>query len=192
MDLETAKIELLLEASRNNNQLFLVEKPESRYVKGFSAPYELRDIYISALASLAREGSIKPLFKNPEMHLYLVTAIAPSVPSLDSAKARILEEIENYQFIYKIHSSDGEYVQCQSENFARFDSVRILYLRALGELLRRGKIDVKKENRDVCVYAAPKRPDPPQAEIVSRSFEYESIVEIEPLDEIDSSLDLVA
>jgi hypothetical protein len=153
MDLQTAKMELLLDASKNRNQIIKVEKADGAYVKGHSLPSEVRSKFIAALDSLLQEGALKPIFKNSEMEMFAVTAQAAELTTLSSARQRILQEFQDNKYVYKIHSPRGEFVQCAGENFEQFEYSRILFMRALHELLYSGKIDVVSDCREICTYA---------------------------------------
>ena len=189
MDLETAKKEILYDAAQNKNRIYLMGLTDSACVKGYYAPVEWRQIYVAALNALQLEGSVEPIFKNKEMQLFAVTAMAPAVETLNSAKEKILQEIQTNGFIYKIHSRNGEFVQCADENFADFEGTRMLYNRALGELLRRGVVDVVEETREMCTYAMPKVWHEQPAAVQFESFEPEP-AETETLD--PPTLELVA
>jgi hypothetical protein len=144
MDLNNAKSQLLSEAAASNNQLFKVDNLDGVYVKGFSIPIELRELFVAGLDSLLQEGEITSLFTNAQLQVFGLTA--------GSSMLRILQEIQDHIHIYKIHSSAGEFVQCACENFDHYDSSRIVFLRALGDLLHSGEIDVVSECREMCVY----------------------------------------
>jgi hypothetical protein len=152
MDLNNAKSQLLSEAAASNNQLFKVDNLDGVYVKGFSIPIELRELFVAGLDSLLQEGEITSLFTNAQLQVFGLTAGSSMLVTVKSAKLRILQEIQDHIHIYKIHSSAGEFVQCACENFDHYDSSRIVFLRALGDLLHSGEIDVVSECREMCVY----------------------------------------
>jgi hypothetical protein len=152
MDIADAKVELLHSASLNGNQLFKVGAFDGIYVKGYGTPEESRDIFVAALDSLAQDGSIAALFRNNEIQVFSITKSAAPMVTLQSAKQRILQEIEEYGYVYKVHSHTGEFVQFVGENFEHVEYSRILYLRALGELLHAGEIDVHSDTREMCTY----------------------------------------
>jgi hypothetical protein len=152
MDIADARVELLQFASLNGNQLFKVDASDGVYVKGYGIPEGSRDLYVAALDSLTHDGSVTPLFRNNEIQLFSITNFAASMVTLDSAKERILQEMEEYGYVYKIHSHTGEFVQFVGENFEQVEYSRILFMRALGDLLHSGQIDVHSDTREMCIY----------------------------------------
>jgi hypothetical protein len=108
--------------------------------------------FIAALDSLLQEGSVKPIFKNSEMEMFAVTAQAAELVTLSSARERILQELQDNNYVYKVHGAKGEFVQCAGENFEQFEYSRILFMRALNDLLYSGKIDVVSDCREMCTY----------------------------------------
>jgi len=150
MNIEVAKWNILEEAARHSNQIFKVATGDGYYVKGYCSPDELRCIYIAALDSLLQHGLIKHVFTNKDFELYAVNACATELTTMHSATERILAELDATGSVYKIHSHQGEFVQCGDNAFDQFEHERIVFMRALHVLLHSGKIRVVSESREMC------------------------------------------
>lgn len=153
--LEQAQDELLREATKNSMQICRVRHDNGDFVKarrGYSHPEELRTLYVQAFDELVRRGKIRALLRNKDLELY---EVAPNtlgvswVTSKRRAKEVILTEAQRFQFVYKVHSPDGEFVQVGPRPFAEIDEERILFLEALSELTRENKLELVADTREL-------------------------------------------
>ncbi|MGH9550926.1 MAG: hypothetical protein ACRD3W_16210 [Terriglobales bacterium] len=147
--LENAQYELLREAERFGNQICKLKTADGEFVKvrtGYSHPEERRDLYMQALADLVTRGRLRLVLQNKTLELYEVCSLNGEVTSVRHALEKLTREIEEHGTVYKIHSGDGEYVQVGSTVYCDIEEERILFLEALCELVRHGKVEVKNDS----------------------------------------------
>jgi len=153
--LQYAQDELLREAAKAGNQLCKLKHSAGTFIKaryGYSHPEELREHYMQAFDQLVAEGKVKLVLENKDLELYELVKDSTRISTKEHARKVILHEAERAIEIYKIHSSDGEFVQVGSEAYWEIDEERILFLEALGELAHHNKLRIVWDSKELCRY----------------------------------------
>ncbi|CAN5589503.1 hypothetical protein BH11CYA1_BH11CYA1_40380 [soil metagenome] len=162
--LEQTKIALLREASKTLNTISKIKSDGAEFVKckhAYAQPEEIRTLYLAALESLIEDGSTELVLTNEYLDLFELKQVSP-VATLSAAKDALLKQLKQDGRIYKIHSPQGEFVQCKKfalggaklfDGDENEEESRIVFLRALSELMRYGKIDLVSESREMSVFA---------------------------------------
>ncbi|MFA6213604.1 MAG: hypothetical protein WCT03_26990 [Candidatus Obscuribacterales bacterium] len=160
--LEQTKIALLREASKTLNTISKVKSDGAEFVKckhAYAHPEEIRTLYLQALDSLIEDGSTELVLTNEYLDLFELKQTTP-LSTLAAAKEALLRQLKQDGRIYKIHSPQGEFVQCKKFALGGADrpdeneeESRIVFLRALSELMRYGKVDLVSESREMSVFA---------------------------------------
>lgn len=160
--LEQTKIALLREASSILNTISKVKGDGAEFVKckhAYDRPEEIRTLYLLALDALIEDGAIELVLTNEYLDLFELKQCA-QVSTLAAAKEVLLRQLKLDGRIYKIHSPRGEFVQCRKFALGGADSTdeneeesRIIFLKALSELMRSGKIDLISESREMTVFS---------------------------------------
>lgn len=156
MQIEELKLEILREARKNKQQIFKVKSSDTEFVKvrrGYSQPEEARIMYLDALTELVDSGLVSNIFDNTNIELFELTRSGDtSCPTVRSAREEITEALQMNGRIYKVHSAAGEFIQSVSQCFKRNEDERIVYLKALHELLYHGVVQVASENREMATF----------------------------------------
>ncbi|MFA7341259.1 MAG: hypothetical protein WC028_31040 [Candidatus Obscuribacterales bacterium] len=160
--LEQTKIALLREAAKTLNTISKVKSGGEAFVKckhAYDHPEEIRTLYLHALDSLIEDGATELVLTNEYLDLFEVKQTT-QISTLDAAKDALLRQLKQDGRIYKIHSPLGEFVQCKKFALGGADrpdeneeESRIMFLKALSELMRYGKIDLVSESREMTVFA---------------------------------------
>ncbi len=159
--LEQTKMALLREASTTLNTISKVKRDGLEFVKckrAFDRPEETRTLYLLALDALVEEGATELVLTNEYLDLFELKQPI-QISTLAGAKDALLRQLNQDGRIYKIHGPEGEFVQCRKFALGGSDSTdeneeesRIMFLRALSELMRYGKIDLVSESREMSVF----------------------------------------
>jgi hypothetical protein len=144
------KQELLQEAGKENSHLLLIKSEHAHYVQGHCSPEETRADYVDALQALLQENAVRCLFDNKDLALYECTRVPCRAYTIAAATEKLEAELHSSGAVYKIHSTDGEYVQCGEQAFNEAEIERIVFLKALQKLHHSGKIRAALENRHLC------------------------------------------
>jgi hypothetical protein len=152
MNIDDAKQDLLEDAAKDHKQLLLVKTLESEHVKGHCMPEEVRAAYVEALESLLGEGAVKLVFKNKDLQLYECTASAWRASTIAAATQQIVAELNKSGAVYKIHSQQGEFVQCGDQAIDGLEVERIVFLKALHKLLYSGQIVPVNDSKQFCTF----------------------------------------
>ncbi len=160
--LEQTKIALLREASNTMNTISKVKVDGTEFVKckhAFDHPEETRVLYLRALDALVEEGATELVLTNEYLDLFELKQPI-QISTLAGAKDALLKQLKLEGRIYKIHSPQGEFVQfrkfalggsdCSDENE---EESRIMFLQALSDLMRYGKVDLVSESREMSIFA---------------------------------------
>jgi hypothetical protein len=142
-EIDSAKDELVREAAVSGNQICRLKNGSNFFIKakhGYSHPEELRILYVRAFDSLVKEEKFRLVFSNSDLDLYELTCADSQVCSGEDAKADLLGEIRRSGSVFKIHGKNCEYVQVGNRAIDKIEGERIVYLQALGELVRSGEI----------------------------------------------------
>ncbi len=160
--LEQTKIALLREASKTLNTISKVKNGGEEFVKckhAYDHPEEIRSLYLQALDSLIEDGATELVLTNEYLDLFELKQTS-TISTLAAAKEALLRQLKQDGRIYKIHSPQGEFVQCKKFALGGADrpdeneeESRIMFLKALSELMRYGKIDLVSENKEMSVFA---------------------------------------
>ncbi|MBX9953219.1 MAG: hypothetical protein K2Y39_28855 [Candidatus Obscuribacterales bacterium] len=161
--IQEAANELLYESAKSGDLLMKVRNGVGDFVKAKRAYVdsdELREIYLAGLEQLVAEGKVRQAMGSRDMTLFRVTDEGRLQRiTLDSARTKLLEVIESEGIIAKVHSIDGEYLQCGSQVFSEIEAERILYLEAFCDLLQHGFVVPTSESREMSLYSfANKKP----------------------------------
>jgi len=159
--LEQAKIALLREASSTLNTISKVKGDGAEFVKckrAFDRPEEIRTLYLLALDALIEDGATELVLTNEYLDLFELKQ-STQASTLAAAKDVLLKQLKLDGRIYKIHSPQGEFVQCRKfalggadHTDENEDESRIMFLKALSELIRSGKVDLVAESREMTVF----------------------------------------
>lgn len=155
MHTEETKLDILREARKHGQQICKLKSDGSEFVKvrrGYSQPEDVRVMYLSALSDLLDTGLVERVFSNHEMELFELTRAGSNCTTMRSAREKILEELKSHGRVYKIHSIHGEFIQFAKLALNENDDERIVYMKALHELLYHGLIQVVSENREMACY----------------------------------------
>ncbi len=144
--IEEATHELLREAQKSRNQLCKMKNGSGEFVRcrySYVEPEELRTLYLAAFNSLRLDGKLKKVLENDILEIYEVNGNDNgSGLSIQDAKATLIDGANRFGQLFKIHSPEGEFIQCGSKVYFEPDQDRILYLEALYELLHHGQVQV--------------------------------------------------
>lgn len=155
--IQEAASELLYESAKSDDLLMKVRNGDGDFVKAKRAYVdsdELRETYLAGLEQLLAEGKIRQAMGSRDMTLFRVTDEGRLHRiTLDSARASLLEAIESEGIIIKVHSVDGEYLQCGNQVFSEIDQERILYLEAFCDLLHHGYVLPTSESKEMSLYS---------------------------------------
>lgn len=154
-NLQIAQDELLREAAKSGKQICKLKHAAGTFIKarhGYSHPEEIRAHYMRAFDQLVAEGKLRLVLENKDLELYEVVEDPDRISSKQHARQLLMEEAGRAAEIYKIHSSDGEFVQIGSRAFCDIDDERILFLEALSELARQNKLCLVWDSKELCRY----------------------------------------
>lgn len=159
---EYAKASLLREGARTLNTVSKVKTHNSEYVKckhAYDHPEDLRLLYLEALDALIEDNAMELILTNEYLDLFEVRQPSKA-NTIESAKEALLKQLRQDGRIYKIHSPRGEFVQCKKFALGGAplpdeseEESRILFLQALSELMRYGKIDLVAESKEMCIFS---------------------------------------
>lgn len=155
MRLEEAASELLAEAGKAGNLLLRMHDDEGEFVKAKRAYAEptVRSLYMQAFYFLLEQGQISSILKNREMEVYELTAVGHAARNTASqVKAQLIAEIQKAGQAFKIHSLNGDFVQCGPWAHDSMEHERIMFLEALCDLLSHGVIQVIAESKEISRY----------------------------------------
>lgn len=155
MHIEESKLEILNEARKHGKQIYKLKSDGRERVKvrsAYSQPDDLRTSYLAALSELIENGLVAEVFSNKDIELYELTPEGAYCTTLDSARERILDELNSRGRVYKVHGDRGEFIQLGRTSMNHGDVERILFMRALHELMYRGTVMVTSENREMTSY----------------------------------------
>jgi hypothetical protein len=161
-NVEQTKLSLLREASRTLNTISKVKNDQSEFVKckhAYDHPEDLRLLYLEALDALIEDGVMELVITNEYLDLFEIKQPSKTT-TVESAKEALLKQLRQDGRIYKIHSPRGEFVQCKKFALGgnplpddNEEESRILFLQALSELMRYGKIDLVAESKEMCIFS---------------------------------------
>lgn len=154
-NLDFAKYELLKEAAKAGNQVRKILSGQESFVKshrGFSYPDEIRLLFLQACEELVAEGRLRAIVRNKDLELYEVVSGSDSITCKEHARQLLLANVERVGELYKIHSPDGEFVQVGSQAFYENEAERILFLKIVCELTRKGKLKLVWDSKELCRY----------------------------------------
>lgn len=150
---ELAQVELLREARKVNNQICRLHTENGDFIKarrGYSIPTETRELYLSACDELLKDGRLRLVLRNHALDLFELVG-TQIIKDWVEAKQVLLDAVKENGMVYKIHSSDGEFVQCGSA-FNSNEEERIFFLEALYELVHHGFLEVVADSREFTQY----------------------------------------
>ncbi|MDR3616065.1 MAG: hypothetical protein P4L53_21080 [Candidatus Obscuribacterales bacterium] len=155
--IEEATYELLREAKKSRNQLCRMKTGYGSFVRckhAYAEPEELRSLYLAAFDSLCLEGKLIKVLENDIFEIYEIDEVGCGVRvSMQDAMDEILCGLQRYGLLYKIHSNEGEFIQCGSTSYANEDDERIIYLEAVYRLMHKGLIQVVSDSKQYATYA---------------------------------------
>jgi hypothetical protein len=169
--LEIAQDELLREAVKAGSEIRKVKNGAGDFVKvrqhAYSHP-EVRELYMQAFESLMLEGRLRCVLQNKAIELYLVVNSSGPVLNKSAARRVLLHAAEEHGHVYKVHSSDGEFVQVGPCIFSEIEEERILFLQVLFDLFREERLRLVGDSREVAHYERnqPRFPHPEEADAV--------------------------
>lgn len=153
---ENAARELLYEAGKSGDLLMKLRNEFGDFVKAKRAYVdtdEVRDVYLAGMQRLLEEGKIKQTLGTKDMTVFRVTeAGRNSRRTLERALADLLDAIQQDEYMAKVHSVDGEYLQCGEQVFSEIDEERIIYLEAFCYLLHHGFVQPTTESKEMSLY----------------------------------------
>jgi hypothetical protein len=153
--IENAQDELLREAKKAGNQICKLRQGDTFFVKArrsYSHPEDTRILYAQAFDALQCEGKFKLIVKNSDLELYEVIGRDGNVTSIAHAQELLLDAAEQSGQVFKVHSANGEYVQIGTRAINEIDDERIIFLKALAELMRHGHIRFLSDSKEVARY----------------------------------------
>ncbi len=149
--------ELLYEARKSGDLLMKLRNGVGDFVKAKRAYVdndEMREVYLEGLEQLLAEGKIQQTLGTKDMMVFRLTeAGLNSRCTHESARAELLEAVRADGFIAKIHSVDGEYLQCGTKVYSEVEEERIIYLDAFCDLLLHGYIQPTSEAKEMSLYS---------------------------------------
>lgn len=155
--IQNAKDELLREAKKAGNQICRMKNESGSFIKarrGYSHPDDIRLLYNQAFETLVREGKLKMVLRNKDLELFELTRADGHVVTKSAAKEILLQAIQQGGHIFKIHSPDGEFVQVGQKAYCDIDDERIVFLEALYELMRQGRIHLLSDSKELSTFEA--------------------------------------
>lgn len=154
--IQEAANELLYEARKSGDLLMKLRNGVGDFVKAKRAyvdTEEMREMYLAGLEHLLSEGKIQQTLGSRDMTVFRLTDIGlKSRCSRESARVDLLEAVRADGFIAKVHSVNGEYLQCGSKVFSEIEEERIFYLEAFGDLVDHGYIQPTSEAKEMSLY----------------------------------------
>lgn len=148
--------ELVTDALKAGNVILRLRDESGAFVKAKRAYMDLSDMrntYLEALNFLHNEGKVQLILTNDELEVFEITAKGRAAKhSVEQAKQLLLHEMRQTGHAFKIHSLQGEFVQCGQWSHNTTEEERILYLSAFCELLSHGAIQVVWESREISRY----------------------------------------
>ena len=154
--IEEATSELLKEAKKSHNQLCRMKSSYGSFVRckhAYAEPEELRNLYLAAFDSLCLECKLIKVLENDIFEIYELDEDGCGVRlSMQDAMDVILSAMQRYGLLYKIHSTDGEFIQCGTATYAEKDDERIIYLEAVYRLMHKGSIQVVSDSKKYATY----------------------------------------
>ncbi len=154
--IKEAASELLYEARKSGDLLMKLRNGVGDFVKAKRAYVdtdEMREAYLAGLELLLAEGKVKQTLGTKDMMLFRLTDTGRnSRCTHESARAELLEAVRADGFIAKIHSLDGEYLQCGTRVFSDVEEERIIYLEAFCDLLLHGYVEPTSEAKEMSLY----------------------------------------
>jgi hypothetical protein len=155
--IEEATHELLREAKKSHNQLCRMKTGYGSFVRckhAYAEPEELRSLYLAAFDSLCVEGKLVKVLENDIFEIYELDEDGRGAKlSTQDAMDAILSGMQRYGLLYKIHSNEGEFIQCGNASYADEDEERIVYLGAVYRLMHKGLIQVVSDSKQYATYA---------------------------------------
>jgi len=155
--IEEAARELLYEAGKSSDLLMKLRNEFGDFVKAKRAYVdtdEMRLAYLAGLEHLIAEGLVKQTLGTKDMTVFRVTDSGRSSrKTVDGALADLLEAVQEDGFVAKIHSAEGEFLQCGNRVFSDVEEERIIYLEAFCNLLLHGYIEPTSESKEMSMYA---------------------------------------
>lgn len=170
--LEIAQDELLREAVKAGSEIRKVKDGAGDFVKvrqhAYSHPEEVRSLYMQAFESLMHEGRLRCVLQNKAIELYLVLDSSGPVLNKSAARRVLLQAADEHGHVYKVHSSDGEFVQVGPCIFSEIEEERIMFLQVLFDLFREERLRLVGDSREVAHYERnqPRFPHPEAADAV--------------------------
>lgn len=154
--IQEAANELLYEARKSGDLLMKLRNGVGDFVKAKRAYVdtdEMRELYLSGLEHLLAEGKVQQTLGSRDMTVFRLTdAGLNSRCSRESARVELLEAVRADGFIAKVHSVDGEYLQCGNKLFSEVEEERIIYLEAFCDLVDHGYIQPTSEAKEMSLY----------------------------------------
>jgi hypothetical protein len=154
--LEIAQDELIREAMKAGKEIRMVKDGTSDFVKvrshAYSHPEEIRELYMQAFQGLMLDGKLKCLLHNKSVELYEVLDSNGQITCKSAARSALLLAAQEYGHIYKVHCSDGEFVQAGDHVFGEVEEERILFLQVLVELFREQRLRLVTDSKEVAHY----------------------------------------
>ncbi len=154
--IQEAANELLYEARKSGDLLMKLRNGVGDFVKAKRAYVdndEMRETYLAGLEHLLAEGKVQQALGSRDMTVFRLTdAGRNSRCTRESARAELLEAVRADGFIAKVHSVDGEYLQCGTRVFSELEEERIIYLEAFCDLLQHGYVEPTSETKEMSLY----------------------------------------
>ena len=155
--LEEATYELLREAKKSRNQLCRMKSDSGSFIRckhAYVEPEEIRTLYLEAFDSLCSDGTLKKILENDIFEIYELDQDGQGIKiSVEDAMNVLQEGMQRYGQLYKVHSRDGEFIQCAGTTYADKDDERIVYLEAVYRLMHKGIINVVSDSKQLATYA---------------------------------------
>ncbi|PZM85908.1 MAG: hypothetical protein DKT66_00440 [Candidatus Melainabacteria bacterium] len=155
--IKDAANELLYESAKSSDLLMRLRNGVGDFVKAKRAYVEtdeVRETYLAGLELLLAEGKIQQTLGSRDMTLFRVTDEGKRKRvTFEMARANLLEAVQADGFIAKVHSADGEYLQCGTRVYSDVDEERILYLEAFCDLLQHSYVRPTSESKEMSLYA---------------------------------------
>lgn len=154
---QEAANELLYESAKSGNLLMKVQNGVGDFVKtkrAYVETDEIRETYLAGLELLLAEGKIQQTLGSKDMTVFRVTDEGRRTRiTAEMARTNLLDAVKADGFIAKVHSIDGEYLQCGNQVFSESDEERILYLEAFCDLLQHGYVQPASETKEMSLYS---------------------------------------
>lgn len=155
--IQDAASELLYEAGKSGDLLMKLRNGVGDFVKAKRAYVdtdEMREIYLAGLEQLLSEEKVQQTLSSKDMTVFRVTEVGRACRrTLESASAELLAAVQRDGFIAKVHSANGEYLQCGSQVYSEIEEERIIYLEAFCELLHHGFVQPASESKEMTFYS---------------------------------------